>query len=169
MKGPGDPEPGSAAEFRARNAALDHAIRKLVAQVPADMLASRPKGGGWTLAENLAHLAEFPLFFANEVSVQMRDDVPIVGRTHEHVARQEAISRAGGLSLEQLRSDVDAALDELARVLGTVSDEHLLKLAQNRKYGLEPLATFLDRYVFDHKAAHILQLEEALRSLDASP
>lgn len=165
----GGPSGETAVERRARNAALDDAIRRLIAQVPSRMLGSRPEGGGWTLAENLAHLAEFPLFFADEIGRQMRDDRPTVGRTHDHVARQEAISRAGERNLEELRSDVGAALEGLDDVLEDLRDEHMLKLGENRKYGLEPLSMFLDRYVLDHKAAHILQLEEALRSLGAVP
>ena len=158
----------TATDVRARNAALDHTIRTLASQVRADRLAFRPEGDGWTLAENLGHLAEFPSFFANQVSVQIRADRPTVGRTHEHVARQEAISRAAALSLEQLRNEVDVSLAELGRVLESLHDEHLPKLAQNRRYGLEPLATFLDRYVLGHKAAHIVQLEETLRSVGSS-
>lgn len=158
----------TATGVRAHNAALDHTIRSLASQIPASRLAFQPEEGGWTLAENLGHLAEFPLFFASQVSLQMRVDRPIVGRTHEHVARQEAISRAAARGVEQLRGEVDVSLAELDRVLEELHDEHLPKLAQNRRYGLEPLATFLDRYVLGHKAAHIVQLEETLRSVGSS-
>lgn len=152
----------SAADVRSRNAALDEQLRTLAAGVRPDELHVDPRNGEWTLAENLAHIAEFPRFFAPQLLAQMREDRPRVGRTHEHEGRLAAVASAPGRELDDLRDDMGASLRELAAHFTELRDEHLGKVAENGKYGPEPLSAFLDRYLIGHKAAHVRQLRETI-------
>ena len=155
----------TAEELRRANAALDARLRQLTAAVPVDRLHTDPGNGEWTLAENLAHIAEFPRYFVADLTVQLQEEGPIVGRTHKHPDRLAAIAAARGRTLESLQEEVDAALRDLAARLEQLRDEDLDRLAHNRKYGPEPLRAFLDRYVLHHKAAHVLQLETTIRAV----
>lgn len=157
--------PDTADGVRALNAELDRQLRELADQIDPARLHDDPGGGEWTLAENLSHIAEFPSWFANDLVAQMRQDGPVVGRTHDHPDRLAAIEAAAGRSLDDLRADLDASLDRLAGVLEELRDEHIGKLAENRKYGPEPLSTFLDRYVLGHKAAHVDQLRRTIEAV----
>jgi hypothetical protein len=114
------------------------------------------------LAENLAHLAEFPLYFADDLRLQLEREGAEVGRTHDHPGRNAAIVAARGRSLAELRRALDEAHGALATVLERLEDHHLGRVARNRRYGPEPLSTFLERYVLGHKAAHVDQLNRTL-------
>ena len=167
---PGPPDiPQTAEEVRARNAALDIQLRELAARVPADALARDPGGEEWTLAQLLAHLGEFPGFFADDLgawldAATIAPPVP-VGRTLEHPVRLAAVAEARRADLAVLRADIDVAFAALAAVLARLDDAHLTATTHNRTYGAEPLTTYLDRYVLGHKAAHVTQLRSTLAAV----
>ena len=147
---------------RIANDELDKRLRALAATIPVELLHTDPGGGQWTLAENLAHIAEFSRFFADDVAAQLKDEGVAVGRTHEHPGRNAAVAAAAGQSLDNLREALDTALAALAEQLGQLRSEHLDHMGHNRKYGPEPLQRFLERYVLEHKAAHAQQLETTM-------
>lgn len=156
----------SADELRGRNRDLDRQLRELVATVPDERLRDAAGAGEWTLAENLAHIGEFPRYFAREITRMVAADADVeVGRTHEHPERNEAIAAAEGKDRGQLSAAIDAALDEMANALGLVSDDDLRRVFTNRKYGQEPLTAYLQRYVLGHKAAHVDQLRRTLAAV----
>lgn len=160
----------SAAEVRDRNAALDRNLRDLAARIPAEALTRDPGDDEWTLAQLLAHLGEFPHFFAEDLSGWLdagpgRDALP-VGRTHEHPVRLAAVSHPPA-QLGQLRAGMDAAFQRLAAVLALLVDEHLGASMNNRKYGTEPVTDYLDRYILGHKAGHEAQLRWTLDRVSA--
>jgi uncharacterized damage-inducible protein DinB len=156
----------SADELRGRNRDLDRQLRELVATVPDERLRDAAGAGEWTLAENLAHIGEFPRYFAREITRMVAADADVeVGRTHEHPERNEAIAAAESKDRGQLSAAIDAALDEMANALGLVSDDDLRRVFTNRKYGQEPLTAYLQRYVLGHKAAHVDQLRRTLAAV----
>jgi hypothetical protein len=157
----------TAEEVRARNADLDAGLVRLAGQITPANLHVAPADGEWTPAEILAHLAEFPRFFAADLARQLDAEGVEVGRTHEHPDRNQAIASATGRDLDDLLTSLSSALGELARTLEQLEDGHLERVGHNRKYGPEPLATFLDRYVLGHKAGHVDQLQRALSATPA--
>ena len=159
--------PRTAEEIRARNAELDVQLSRLAEQVSPGQLHAATPDGDWTPAETLAHIAEFARYFAGDIARHLGAEGIDVGRTHEHPGRNQAIAAAPSRTLDELRSSLNSALDELAKVLATLRDEHLGRIGNNRKYGPEPLSVFLDRYVLDHKAAHRDQLRRTLDALVA--
>jgi uncharacterized damage-inducible protein DinB len=157
----------TADEVVGRNRQLDDRLRELVAQAPTDRLHDEVGGGEWPLASNLGHIAEFPRFFGRELALVL--DQPgiavMVGRTHEHPERNAAVAGAAAKGHEELAREVDAALDDLGGVLDRLTDGDLQRIVTNRKYGPESLATYLQRYVLSHKAAHVDQLGRTLAAL----
>jgi len=158
------PDEARSDAVRASNDQLDERLRELAAQIPADLLHADPGGDEWTLTQNLAHVAEFSRYFSVDLAAQLKQEGTAVGRTHEHADRLAAVAAAEGQGLDELRGALDAALDVLAAQLAELRDEHLDRLAHNRKYGPDPLTKFLDRYVLGHKAAHIQQLEKTIEA-----
>jgi hypothetical protein len=157
----------NADEVRRRNAELDDRILSIVDLVdPArlHLLEDKPAGEeAWSAAMVLAHLAEFPRFFAADLRRFLADPAAPVGRTHEHPERLAAVAAARDRSLDELRAAVAAAVADLAAALDGLRDHHLATLSQNRRYGPEPLTAFLDRYVLGHKQSHERQLADLVK------
>lgn len=160
--------PRTAADVRARNAELDEELRAIAAQVTVEVLGRDPGGEEWTVAQVLAHLGEFPRFFAQDLE-RWLDECGQVGRTVEHPVRLAAVAEAERADLGALLAGIDAAFAELARVLERVEDRHVDAVTDNRKYGTEPMTAYLERYVLGHKAAHVEQLRRTLEQVTRDP
>lgn len=153
----------SADELRRHNRELDERLLALMDDVRPDELLRDPGDGEWRLVENLAHIAEFPRYFARQLREWLDGDRVVLGRVAEHSAdRNDAVVRAADRDLHALRRDAVAAFAELRLVLDDLRDEHLDTTTHNVKYGEEPLRAFLRRYAVGHKAAHVEQLHRTL-------
>jgi hypothetical protein len=147
----------TADQVRAANAELDAALLATAEQLDPRSLHVVPAEGEWTAAQVLAHLGEFPRFFAAELRRWRVDRSAVVGRTHDHPARLEAVGHPGD-RLDAARAAMLDAFAELADALAALEDQDVNATSQNVKYGAEPLAAFLDRYVIGHKRGHLSQL-----------
>lgn len=145
-----------AEQVRAENRFLDEELLAEAEAFDPERLAEAPDGE-WSAAQVLAHLGEFPRFFAGELRRWRDDPSAVVGRTHEHPARLAAVSSPTD-ALSELMAAMRSAFAELAGELKTLSDDDLEAKTENVKYGPEPLSAFLDRYVIDHKSGHLEQL-----------
>jgi hypothetical protein len=159
----------NASDVRSRNEELDGLIVTIVDRLDGARLHElehKPDGQeAWSAAMVLAHLGEFPRFFAGELRRFLADPAAPAGRTHEHPERLAAVAAARGRSYDELRADVTSAAAELAAVLRELEDHHLAATINNRKYGPEPLTTFLHRYVIGHKREHADQLASFAREV----
>lgn len=144
------------------NARLDDELRALFARISDDALGQGPETG-WTVAEQCAHIAEFPGYFARQLREWINGERVLLGRVAEHDAdRNDAIVRAPDQSIDELRAQAERSFAALAAALELLRDEHLTRETQNIKYGTEPLTAFLTRYAVGHKAAHVEQLGATL-------
>lgn len=164
MSGSSAGVPATAEAVRSRNTELDAALFAAAEAVATNRLHAVPPGDEWSPAHLLAHLGEFPLFFAAELRRWHGDRDAVVGRTHEHpgrlaAIRDEAVRR---VTLPELIEQARRALAELAEPLALLEDSDLTATMHNVKYGEEPLTAFLDRYVIGHKAGHLGQLRALL-------
>ncbi len=146
---------------RARNAEIDAALLALAETVPADRLHAVPPGDEWSPAHVLAHLGEFPLFFAADLRRWHGDRSAVVGRTQEHAGRLAALRDEAVRPVDAagFAAQMRAAFAAMAEALDLLDDADLTAPMQNVKYGDEPLTEFLHRYVIGHKAGHLRQLE----------
>jgi len=152
-----------AEKVRAENRFLDEELMAEAEAFDAERLDEAPEGE-WSAAQVLAHLGEFPRFFAGELQRWRDDPTAVVGRTHEHPARLAAVSSPTE-ARNELMAAMRSAFADLAKALDTLSDNDVEAKTENVKYGPEPLSAFLDRYVVGHKAGHLDQL----RALAAEP
>lgn len=155
--------PATSAEVLALNERLDGELLAAAGAVDPARLTWAPEGE-WSAAQVLAHLGEFPRFFAGELRRWRADPGAVIGRTHDHPVRLAAVADPAGV-LVDLVAAAQAAFAELAEVLAPLSDSDLGAGTENVKYGYEPLTAFLDRYVLGHKAGHLDQL----RALNGEP
>jgi len=146
----------TADEVRELNARLDEELLAEASAADPAALHFTPEGE-WSLAQVLAHLGEFPRFFATELARWREDPDTVIGRTHEHPARLAAVEDPSGQRDELVAAARDS-LAILAGALDRVTDADIGAPTQNVKYGPEPLSAFLDRYVIAHKAGHLDQI-----------
>lgn len=156
----GGPGPRTAAEIRAANARLDADLLAEASLIDPARIGWAPEGE-WSAAQVLAHLGEFPHFFARELARWHEDPDAPVGRTHEHPVRLAAVESPAE-ELFDLTTAMQTAFTILVGSLNELDDADIEASTQNVKYGKEPLSAFLDRYVLAHKAGHLDQLR-ALR------
>ena len=149
-----------AAELRAENRFLDEELMAEAEMFDPARLGDAPEGE-WSAAQVLAHLGEFPRFFAGELRRWRDDPSAVIGRTHEHPVRLAAVESPAQV-LDELVAGMGAAFAELAAELEPLGDDDVEAKTENVKYGPEPLSAFFDRYVIAHKAGHLEQLR-ALR------
>ena len=145
-----------AEKVRRGNRFLDEELLAEAEMFDPQLLHEAPDGE-WSAAQVLAHLGEFPRFFAGELQRWRDDPTAVVGRTHEHPVRLAAVS-SPTQALSDLMAGMRSAFADLARVLDTLSADDVDAKTENVKYGPEPLSAFLDRYVISHKAGHLEQL-----------
>jgi hypothetical protein len=145
-----------AEEIRARNRFLDEELLAEAEAFDSDRLDVAPDGE-WSAAQVLAHLGEFPRFFAAELQRWRDDPSAVVGRTHEHPVRLAAVA-SPAQAMSELMGDMRSAFAELAAALKNLTDDDVEAKTENVKYGPEPLSAFFDRYVLGHKAGHLDQL-----------
>jgi hypothetical protein len=146
----------SADDVRAENARLDEALLAEAQAFEPARLTDAPDGE-WSAAQVLAHLGEFPRFFAGELRRWYDDRSAVIGRTMEHPVRLAAVESPAD-ALGELVAGMRAAFAELAAALEALSDDDVEAKTENVKYGPEPLTAFFDRYVIGHKAGHLDQL-----------
>ena len=149
-------------EIRAENHRLDEALLAEAQAFDPARLTEAPEGE-WSAAQVMAHLGEFPRFFAGELRRWRADRSAVVGRTHEHPVRLAAVESPAA-ALADLVAGMASAFAELAAELESLTDDDIEAKTENVKYGPEPLSAFFDRYVTGHKAGHLDQL----RALGAS-
>jgi len=141
---------------RAENHRLDEALLAEAEAFDPARLGDAP-GDEWSAAQVLAHLGEFPRFFAGELRRWKDDPSAVIGRTLEHPVRLAAVvspAEAAAVLVAGMRS----ANALLAGALALLADDDVEAKTENVKYGPEPLSAFLDRYVIGHKAGHLEQL-----------
>ena len=111
----------TADDVRAENRRLDtELLAEARAADPAGLHLA--PGEEWSLAQLLAHLGEFPRFFAEQLRRWRADPAPVIGRTHEHAARLAAVDDPAG-QLDELvvaaRSGRPLRRSNVARVVPT--------------------------------------------------
>ncbi len=146
----------NADEIRAENARLDEALLDAAQGFDPTRITLAPEGE-WSAAQVMAHLGEFPRFFAGELRRWRDDPSAVIGRTIEHPVRLAAVESPAKV-LGALVAGMHSAFSELAEELEKLEDGDIEAKTENVKYGTEPLSAFFDRYVIGHKAGHLDQL-----------
>ncbi|HEV3364097.1 MAG TPA: DinB family protein [Acidimicrobiia bacterium] len=150
-------------EVRAQNARLDEELLAAAESFEPSRLTVAPEGE-WSAAQVMAHLGEFPRFFAGELRRWRDDPSAVIGRTVEHPVRLAAVESPADV-LDELVAGMRSAFAELAAELERLTDDDVDAKTENVKHGPERLSAFFDRYVLGHKAGHLDQL----RALAAEP
>jgi len=136
-----------------------------LASLKPEQLYQQPFNDEWTVMENLAHIAEFMLYWMNEFSKVIAEPGSRFGRTVEDAGRLAAIRDHGHEALSKMRAKLEKSYTYLDSRLSNLKDGDLETVGHHVKYGERPIGGFIDEFVVRHLATHVVQIHEALNVL----
>lgn len=141
---------------------LNRLIEGPLSQVDPNRLYHSPGGEEWTVMENLAHIAEFIPYWADEIAKLVAQPGQNFGRTMQHEGRLRAIREHGGDSLQEARTALPKSYAHLDHVLSSLKDSDLELTGHHSKFGDRKLEWFIGEFVTQHLANHVEQLKGCL-------
>jgi DinB family protein len=126
-----------------------------------------PAAGEWSIQQNLAHIAEFMPYWANEISRLLAHPGQNFGRTQQDAGRLRALEEHGRDSLAQDKESMPHSYARLQEVLGRLQDNDLRLRAHHVKFGEKSLDWFIDDFVTQHLSDHLEQIKMALAAVSA--
>jgi uncharacterized damage-inducible protein DinB len=130
-------------------------------------LYTAPVKGEWSIQQNLAHIAEFMPYWAEEISKLLASPGQNFGRTQQDAARLQAIEQHGQDSLAQVREALPRSYARLQAVLEHLHDSDLQVSGLHSKFGEMSLAWIIEDFVTRHLINHLEQIKIALADVSA--
>ncbi|WAH35633.1 DinB family protein [Alicyclobacillus dauci] len=118
----------------------------------------------WSVAQILAHVAEFEHFFSEDILHLKANPGTAFGRTMENVDRIRAVDLDGSESLEELLQRIDVSQHETLDMLSTLSDDDLLIHGSHPKIGERTIEWEIGHFITDHLEKHIGQIRRTLEA-----
>jgi uncharacterized damage-inducible protein DinB len=143
------------------NALLDGPVGVLY----AEKLYQTPTENEWTVMENLAHIAEFMPYWADEVAGLVARPGQPFGRTTAHEGRMAALREHGHDSLAQIRAALPASYAHLDAVLSKLNDSDLNLTGHHSRHGEKTLEWFIEEFITKHLSDHVGQIRECLEAI----
>ena len=135
------------------------AYNALLDKASDEILHTRPYADSWTIAEAIAHITDAIDFFQNESITALNNPEEKVGRHKTQARRLAKIAEHGQDAAEQLKTNLNAAIDSCLQWLEGLTDADLAKIIQHKlpKFGAMELGSFLDHFVVGHSKTHLRQ------------
>jgi uncharacterized damage-inducible protein DinB len=145
--------------------ALNELIDGPLAKLDSQKLYEVPAENEWTIMQNLAHVAEFMPYWANEVAKLVAHPGQNFGRVMTDERRIKFISDHEHDTLPQIRALLPERYAQLEKVLSTLKDSDLELTGVHVRYGEKSLDWFIEDFVTKHMSDHVVQLQEAMNSI----
>jgi uncharacterized damage-inducible protein DinB len=140
-------------------------LERLVGGLRPDQLYWEPGGEAWTVMQVLAHVGEFPGFFAGELLRAVADPGTRWGRTMADAARLQAVADGRGSTLQEAWERVQRGRQAILDALGSISDGDLDVEAEhvNPKFGRRSMRWLVEHFIIEHLEGHIGQIRRNLQ------
>ena len=145
--------------------ALNELIDGPLAKLNPQKLYQVPAENEWTIMQNLAHVAEFMPYWANEVAKLVAHPGQNFGRVMTDERRLKFISDHEHDTLPQIRDLLPERYAQLQKVLSTLKDSDLELTGVHVRYGEKTLDWFIEDFVTKHMSDHVVQLREELQGV----
>jgi uncharacterized damage-inducible protein DinB len=146
--------------------ALNELIDGPLAKLDPQKLYEAPAENEWTIMQNLAHVAEFMPYWANEVAKLVAHPGQNFGRVMTDERRIKFISDHEHDTLPQIRDLLPGRYAQLEKVLSSLKDSDLELTGIHVRYGEKTLGWFIEDFVTKHMSDHVVQLREAMQEVD---
>ncbi|HEX7735944.1 MAG TPA: DinB family protein [Ktedonobacteraceae bacterium] len=130
-----------------------------------EKLYQTPTENEWTVMENLAHIAEFLPYWADEGAKLVARPGQPFGRTMEDAGRLAALSEHGRDSLARVRAALPTSYAHLDQVFSQLSDSDLELTGHHSRRGEKTLAWFIEEFIVRHLRDHVTQIRACLQAI----
>lgn len=144
---------------------LNEIIDGPLAKLDPQKLYRVPAENEWTIMQNLAHIAEFMPYWANEVSKLVAHPGQNFGRVMTDERRLKFISDHEHDTLAQIHDLLPGRYAQLEKVLSNLKDNDLELTGVHTRYGEKTLEWFIEDFVTKHLSDHVVQLREELKGV----
>src|SRR5579872_729116 len=144
---------------------LNELIDGPLAKLDSQKLYQVPAENEWTIMQNLAHVAEFMPYWANEVAKLVAHPGQNFGRVMTDERRLKFISDHEHDTLPQIHDLLPARYAQLEKVLSSLKDSDLELTGVHVRYGEKTLDWFIEDFVTKHMSDHVVQLREAMDNI----
>jgi len=144
---------------------LNELIDGPLAKLDPQKLYQVPAENEWTIMQNLAHVAEFMPYWANEVAKLVAHPGQNFGRVMTDERRLKFISDHEHDTLPQIHDLLPARYAQLEKVLSSLKDSDLELTGVHVRYGEKTLDWFIEDFVTKHMSDHVVQLREAMDNI----
>jgi len=145
---------------------LNRLLNGPLAALDGSKLYQVPAENEWTIMQNLAHIAEFMSYWANEVALLVAEPGRNFGRTMQHEGRLRGISEHEQDTLPEIQSMLPGSYARLEQVLSSLHDSDLALTGHHVKYGNQTLGWFIDEFITRHLSDHVEQIKWALANVE---
>jgi uncharacterized damage-inducible protein DinB len=150
--------------YAALNEIIDGPLAELAALDP-EKLYQVPAENEWTIMQNLAHVAEFMPYWANEIAKLVANPGQKFGRVMTDERRLKFISDHEHDTLPQIHDLLPERYAQLEKVLSSLKDSDLELTGVHVRYGEKSLDWFIEEFVTKHMSDHVVQLREELQGV----
>lgn len=135
-------------------------LRAALAEIPPAALYIQPASGGWTLMEDLAHVAEMLGYWSGEIGRFQRQPGASFGRVASNPERMRYIESHAHDSPEQITVLLDQGYAAALALLRRLQPADLEISGQHVKFGEQTVRQALQEWLIDHLNEHVKQLKE---------
>ena len=146
-------------------AALNERIDSSLAALDPQKLYQPPAENEWTIMQNLAHVAEFMTYWANQIANLVAHPGQKFGRVMTDEHRLKFIRDHENDTLQQIKSLLPPSYAHLEEVLSSLKDSDLEITGIHPRYGEKSLDWFIEDFVTKHMSDHVVQLEEEVQEV----
>ena len=115
--------------------------------------------------QNLAHVAEFMTYWANQITNLVANPGQKFGRVMTDEHRLKFIRDHENDTLQQIKSLLPPSYARLEEVLSSLKDSDLEITGIHPRYGEKSLDWFIEDFVTKHLSDHVVQLQEAIENI----
>src|SRR5690242_20495651 len=134
-------------------------LRAALAEIPPAALYTQPASGGWTLMEDLAHVAEMLGYWSGEIDRFVRQPGASFGRVASNPERIRFIESHAHDSLEQITALLDQGQAAALALLRRLQPADLEISGQHVKFGEQTARRAIQEWLIDHLSEHVQQLK----------
>ena len=138
-------------------------------ELSSEALNWKPAEDKWSVMEVLVHVDEAIPYWLDELNNLLEKPGTEWGRGLQDERRLAALATVGSRSLEEVLVSIKKAKEQIALVLGPITDDELKQESPSRnpRFGIKPLSFVIQHLLVDHAASHVRQIARNIEQYQA--
>ena len=138
-------------------------------ELSSEALIWKPAEDKWSVMEVLVHVDEAIPYWLDELNNLLEKPGTEWGRGLQDERRLAALATVGSRSLEEVLVSIKKAKEQIALVLGPITDDELKQESPSRnpRFGIKPLSFVIQHLLVDHAASHVRQIARNIEQYQA--